>query len=671
MGSFFSKRATSVNCISENDDPKIFQSKRDQFYSAYHSQDFALPDSIIFYIAKNPKNAQMYLKMIQTCKYFFVKNPILVVPELIYTDSKWNGGCREMSFKKLSIDNVACKFWPTNQLRIRSFISNAFASSFIPKMYQCDVKDLFIFSQIISYHDFLLLSPSAVLMSCKNVTIKYDDGKMVELEKLVEAATKVQKFRFFSDLILSNITSKTFNELLKIPHFLKLQSLELNRIPETFDLEAFYDHMKVIKLHGNTLVCPHSFTMYEVLHQLNHVHEVDFAKIPGLGTRMFVSRLLLGVRGIEKFDRRVFQQEHVITTEGRKVKSKNNVTTFFEVEKCYLDLPGQIYDRFLKDPVLHNNYTKMFNLMTDQRVKTGKELYVLAQFMECSKMPTTVADLEIFVKFIYYCALPMFAFYRFTIDEVVNDTIYFTSKDVAQRQRITGELVGLQYPQIWENIFVMSDHRDIEKFVGIATYFEDVEKCFFLRNPVRPEPLPHKHRNARDPERHRLASPPPPIQTNVPNVQPNAQRRSRSRVIVAPQPIPDAVQPIQGNATPSNVRRSASRTPQPYSPRRTRRLAPPNGPRFVIAKNTKRGRVKSVIRPVYQVLSSALPRPNEAFAEFSTNVFNAGEECIEKYFVVTEGYTTAKEEFMRQDDVNGFARFLYQRIVFYFDRTTR
>lgn len=186
MGSFFSKLAASVNLRSEDDNPNMVQSKRDRFYSSYCNQNFVLPDSVIFYIAKNPKNAKMYLKMIQTCKYFFVKNPFLVVPNLIYADSKWNVG---------SFDNVACKFWAIYQLQIQSSISSDFGSFLIPKMYQCDVKNFSLFSQIIFYKEFLFLSSSVEFIHCRNVTVKYDDGKMVELEKLVEAATKVQYFR--------------------------------------------------------------------------------------------------------------------------------------------------------------------------------------------------------------------------------------------------------------------------------------------------------------------------------------------------------------------------------------------------------------------------------------------------------------------------------------------
>uniref|UniRef100_A0AC34FM67 Uncharacterized protein n=1 Tax=Panagrolaimus sp. ES5 TaxID=591445 RepID=A0AC34FM67_9BILA len=49
-------------------------------------QYFNLPESVMYYIAMNPSTPEVYLKLIQSCKYFFEKNPILVVAD-IYDDT--------------------------------------------------------------------------------------------------------------------------------------------------------------------------------------------------------------------------------------------------------------------------------------------------------------------------------------------------------------------------------------------------------------------------------------------------------------------------------------------------------------------------------------------------------------------------------------------------------
>uniref|UniRef100_A0AC34G2F0 Uncharacterized protein n=1 Tax=Panagrolaimus sp. ES5 TaxID=591445 RepID=A0AC34G2F0_9BILA len=59
-------------------------SKRARFLASYRAkQNWSLSDSIIYYMAKNPKNANIYLKLVKSCKHFFVKNPIIIVERLL------------------------------------------------------------------------------------------------------------------------------------------------------------------------------------------------------------------------------------------------------------------------------------------------------------------------------------------------------------------------------------------------------------------------------------------------------------------------------------------------------------------------------------------------------------------------------------------------------------
>uniref|UniRef100_A0A914PBQ5 Uncharacterized protein n=1 Tax=Panagrolaimus davidi TaxID=227884 RepID=A0A914PBQ5_9BILA len=75
---------------AENGGMIVRNSKRAKFMATYRHQNFSMPDSFVFYIAKNPKTWKLYQKMVKTCKYFFVKNPILVIDKhLNYYDSQW------------------------------------------------------------------------------------------------------------------------------------------------------------------------------------------------------------------------------------------------------------------------------------------------------------------------------------------------------------------------------------------------------------------------------------------------------------------------------------------------------------------------------------------------------------------------------------------------------
>uniref|UniRef100_A0A914QSR2 Uncharacterized protein n=1 Tax=Panagrolaimus davidi TaxID=227884 RepID=A0A914QSR2_9BILA len=67
----------------------------------------------------------------------------------------------------------------------------------------------------------------------------------VSLEDIFNALPNVKTFRYFLPYNCVNIiTSKTADELLKIPHFLSLDKFEISQIPEIFDIETFYGHIK-------------------------------------------------------------------------------------------------------------------------------------------------------------------------------------------------------------------------------------------------------------------------------------------------------------------------------------------------------------------------------------------------------------------------------------------
>uniref|UniRef100_A0A914RE77 Uncharacterized protein n=1 Tax=Panagrolaimus davidi TaxID=227884 RepID=A0A914RE77_9BILA len=205
---------------------------RSEFISSCFSQSFSLPDSIIFYVLKNPTTTKLYQNLIQTCKYFFVKNPIIVSPNYSYSRDlgKW-------CIKKTPFDfsQLICKFWITENYNI---------SSILPKLYKCDAKKVTFQNEVISFYDLPLFTKTAEDITFNEITVKDSDGSIVPFEKIFEAFIYARKFKFSSDSTLPNITSKTFNELLKIPHFSKLELMNLNGIPDIFDIEAFYIYVK-------------------------------------------------------------------------------------------------------------------------------------------------------------------------------------------------------------------------------------------------------------------------------------------------------------------------------------------------------------------------------------------------------------------------------------------
>uniref|UniRef100_A0A914PZE3 Uncharacterized protein n=1 Tax=Panagrolaimus davidi TaxID=227884 RepID=A0A914PZE3_9BILA len=186
----------------------------------------------MFYISKNPRTSKLYQKMIQTCKYFFIKNPIIVSSNFPYSLDldKWCIGKTRFDFSQL-----ICKYWITEKFNF---------TTILPKLYKCDAKKVTIKNKVISLNDLSIFTKTAEDIYFEIVTVKNFDDSIVPFEKIFETFINVKIFRLYSYSTFSNITSKTFNELLKIPHFLKLQSIYLNCIPDTFDIEAFYVYMK-------------------------------------------------------------------------------------------------------------------------------------------------------------------------------------------------------------------------------------------------------------------------------------------------------------------------------------------------------------------------------------------------------------------------------------------
>uniref|UniRef100_A0A914QPW3 Uncharacterized protein n=1 Tax=Panagrolaimus davidi TaxID=227884 RepID=A0A914QPW3_9BILA len=223
----------------------MLQSKRAKFYSTYISgQNFALPGTIMFYILMNPKTAALYQKLIKTCKYFFVKNPILIVYGLRYNGDKWI-----VDEKPFDLSKLTCKVWNTYYLNIELTTSvktgnQRLLSSLMQKLYRCDAKELTLSYQVLSFRDLYILISSAKVISFYNVTIKNENGSNVALEKVFEIAVKAKRLRIFLNTSLPNITSQTFTELMKIRHFSQLNYLYMDDIPEAFDIEAFYAYMK-------------------------------------------------------------------------------------------------------------------------------------------------------------------------------------------------------------------------------------------------------------------------------------------------------------------------------------------------------------------------------------------------------------------------------------------
>uniref|UniRef100_A0A914PD76 DUF3822 family protein n=1 Tax=Panagrolaimus davidi TaxID=227884 RepID=A0A914PD76_9BILA len=227
---------TSSNQKRKTEDSIMVTCKRTKFLKTYYQQNFSMPDSIIFYIAKNPKTAALYLKMVKTCKYFFVKNQIIVIDHLQTSYGKWM-----VKEKPLDLTKYNCKYWITDEICVSASesVDKNILLPIIPKLYQCDVKRLYLFSQVVSFNDLSLLILSAERIHFNNIIVKKCDS-VIPLEDIITIAVNAKTVYAHKP----KITPKTMKQLLQIPHFATLVHFGLYALSEVFDIEAFYSYMK-------------------------------------------------------------------------------------------------------------------------------------------------------------------------------------------------------------------------------------------------------------------------------------------------------------------------------------------------------------------------------------------------------------------------------------------
>ena len=212
-------------------------------------QTFSLPEALIYYIAKNPLCPEVYNKLIRCCKYFWLKNPIIALHEIV--------GCRSpkdcTDFQQIfwpQFEHVHEQLWINYSLVINNIPNESLVSSIIPKIYRCDLTLLVLSSQMITFADFKFLVSSGFLevLFLEQTVVKNNDGTIVPIEKLVENLPNLRDFQFVpvpGEDGRQAITSKTAAKLVAIRDFRRIKQFILREIPDTFDIDAFFATPKV------------------------------------------------------------------------------------------------------------------------------------------------------------------------------------------------------------------------------------------------------------------------------------------------------------------------------------------------------------------------------------------------------------------------------------------
>uniref|UniRef100_A0AC35GTR1 Uncharacterized protein n=1 Tax=Panagrolaimus sp. PS1159 TaxID=55785 RepID=A0AC35GTR1_9BILA len=226
---------------------KPFILDRIEFLRSYISrQNWSLPDSIICYILMNPNSAKFYQKLVQSCKYFFIKNSILVISRANFKyENEWK---IEIEEKWINLNNFLSKIWITEKMFIdnRDSGKSEVISTLIPKIYNNETKRFEIWHQNLSINNFIFLASKCENIILHDVTILNENGSIVTLDEIIETLLNAKKFEYHFSTISSNaiVTSTIIQKLVETPQFQNLFYFRLANSPETFNHEILYDYKK-------------------------------------------------------------------------------------------------------------------------------------------------------------------------------------------------------------------------------------------------------------------------------------------------------------------------------------------------------------------------------------------------------------------------------------------
>uniref|UniRef100_A0A914RAR0 DUF38 domain-containing protein n=1 Tax=Panagrolaimus davidi TaxID=227884 RepID=A0A914RAR0_9BILA len=233
--------------------PKTFQFKRKPLrLGIIKRQNFSIPESIIYYIAKNPSTPKVYQKLIQSCKYFGQKNPILLLHCLKYSDysNSWftcskigKKSCKEINGKmcddlyeqKIDYEIIKSqKIWITNRFEVMTpYHQEPFN---IPKNIKPSEFLFHALSTKFSMEKFIQIGLSVKSCDLWDISVIKENQSTASLIEIIQCFPLLEKFVCFGN----RTNSTTVKELLKLPQFLKLKSFQLGNITEEFDIETFY-----------------------------------------------------------------------------------------------------------------------------------------------------------------------------------------------------------------------------------------------------------------------------------------------------------------------------------------------------------------------------------------------------------------------------------------------
>uniref|UniRef100_A0AC34G318 Uncharacterized protein n=1 Tax=Panagrolaimus sp. ES5 TaxID=591445 RepID=A0AC34G318_9BILA len=222
----------------------------DEFRASQGHQNFAFRESLMNYMAKaNGISLDLYVKLIQSCKYFFVKDPVLILHCLHFDGEEWKRCIKEScldretetEFVKIDFEKIRSKV-DARFLKISS-TNPDIASSLVSKLYKGNVSCLELQGQRISFDDLLLFSKNFRILELYKSTVFEENGNEVAYERIVSSFRDLKSFHVIRTNDIYDYTN-TVKEMIKIPHFKNIGLFSIVGISALFDMKLFFDFLK-------------------------------------------------------------------------------------------------------------------------------------------------------------------------------------------------------------------------------------------------------------------------------------------------------------------------------------------------------------------------------------------------------------------------------------------
>uniref|UniRef100_A0AC35GL93 Uncharacterized protein n=1 Tax=Panagrolaimus sp. PS1159 TaxID=55785 RepID=A0AC35GL93_9BILA len=204
-------------------------------------QYFSIPEKIVYYAAKNATSLAMFQKLLHTCKYFFIVNPVVIVPMLTCYSGIWEacyyGGKKCFQFKDSQTFNF--KIWtPHYFTNLHCNVSQIF-----PWIYKNDANIIQFGPNMpcLTFDEFMYIAGNAKMLRMFSGSVKYSNGENVLLEDIVKNLPKLKSLHLTCTFDESNVTKRTASKLMEIQHFKQMSHITLNSIPETLDIGTMFD----------------------------------------------------------------------------------------------------------------------------------------------------------------------------------------------------------------------------------------------------------------------------------------------------------------------------------------------------------------------------------------------------------------------------------------------